>query len=515
MKYFIGSPILLLMVFSLLTAGCKNNTSENSHSGKDIYASEQHRPLYHFTPDSMWMNDPNGMVYHDGEYHLFYQYYPDSTVWGPMHWGHAVSKDLVQWQHLPVALYPDSLGYIFSGSAVVDKGNTSGFGKDGKDPIVAIFTHHNMDGEKSGRNDFQYQSLAYSNDNGRTFTKYEGNPVIKNPGIKDFRDPKVIWYEAEQKWVMVFAAYDKVLFYTSPDLKEWTKTGEFGIAGDKRLWECPDLFPIKTEDSNETKWILITSIQQQAPNGGTATSYFVGDFDGKTFKGDPKLQRWLDFGTDNYALVTWSNAPDGRIVGLGWMSNWQYAQVVPTQRWRSAMTLPRELKLYKQGDDYVLRSMPVKELASLETDIISMENRIIKDSSLTSAIPSASKLEFSFKKPKKGLVTIRFSNSKNEYLDVGYDAERQTYFVDRTKAGKSDFNENFAARHTGQASYKHENIDLLIYLDHASVELFADNGQCVMTEIFFPSQPFHKVQILGDNIEWLSGNITALEIKKQ
>ncbi len=179
------------------------------------------------------------------------------------------------------------------------------------------------------------------------------------------------------------------------------------------------------------------------------------------------------------------------------------------------MTLPRELKLYKQGDDYVLRSMPVKELASLETDIISMENRIIKDSSLTSAIPSASKLEFSFKKPKKGLVTIRFSNSKNEYLDVGYDAERQTYFVDRTKAGKSDFNENFAARHTGQASYKHENIDLLIYLDHASVELFADNGQCVMTEIFFPSQPFHKVQILGDNIEWLSGNITALEIKKQ
>ncbi len=269
-------------------------------------------------------------------------------------------------------------------------------------------------------------------------------------------------------------------------------------------------FSIKTEDSNETKWILITSIQQQAPNGGTATSYFVGDFDGKTFKGDPKLQRWLDFGTDNYALVTWSNAPDGRIVGLGWMSNWQYAQVVPTQRWRSAMTLPRELKLYKQGDDYVLRSMPVKELAVLETDIISMESRIINDSSLTSAIPSASKLEFSFKKPKKGLVTIRFSNAKNEYLDVGYDADSKTYFVDRTKAGKSDFNKNFAARHTGQATYEHENIDLLIYLDHASVELFADNGQCVMTEIFFPSEPFQKIQILGNNIELLTGNITAL-----
>jgi len=506
---------LLLFTSLFLTTGCKQKIDNNLHQQPDHTLSEQHRPLYHFTPDSMWMNDPNGMVYHDSEYHLFYQYYPDSTVWGPMHWGHAVSKDMVHWQHLPIALYPDSLGYIFSGSAVVDKGNTSGFGKDGKDPIVAVFTHHNMDGEKSGRNDFQYQSLAYSNDNGRTFTKYICNPVIKNPGIKDFRDPKVIWHETTKKWVMVFAAYDKVLFYTSPDLKEWTKTGEFGIAGDKRLWECPDIFPAKVDGSNEQKWILITSIQQQAPNGGTATSYFVGDFDGNTFKGDPKLQRWLDFGTDNYAFVTWSNAPDGRLVGLGWMSNWQYAQVVPTQKWRSAMTLPRELKLYKQGDDYILRSMPVKELTSLETDIISMENRIINDLSLTSAIPSASKLEFLFKKPKEGLVTIRFSNAKNEYLDVGYDADSKTYFVDRTKAGKSDFNKNFAGRHRGQATYELENIDLLIYLDHASVELFADRGQCVMTEIFFPSEPFQTIQILGNKIELLSGNITALDLKKQ
>ena len=514
MKYQIFTCSLFLMICIVGISGCRNNIADKKQLVDTNILSEQHRPQYHFTPDSMWMNDPNGMVYHDGEYHLFYQYYPDSTIWGPMHWGHAVSKDMVHWTHLPIALYPDSLGYIFSGSAVVDKGNTSGLGNEGKDPMIAIFTHHNMEGEKSDRNDFQYQSIAYSYDNGRTFTKYEGNPVIKNPGIKDFRDPKVIWHEATKKWVVVFAAYDKALFYTSPNLIDWTKTGEFGIDGDKRLWECPDLFPVKVEGNNEQKWILITSIQQKAPNGGTGTSYFVGDFDGMTFKADPKNQKWLDYGKDNYALVTWSNPPDDRILALGWMSNWQYAQKVPTQRWRSAMTLPRELKLYKQGLEFVLRSMPVKELASLEADVIAMETKIIKDSSLKSDINPASKLEFSFKKPSSGLLTIRFSNAKNEYLDVGYDADSKTYFVDRTASGKSDFSSDFAGRHTGQAPYNHDTVEMLIYMDHASVELFADSGQCVMTEIFFPSEPFSKVQILGKEIELIKGNFTSLDVRK-
>ena len=301
------------------------------------YYTEEHRPQFHFTPEEKWMNDPNGMVYYDGEYHLFYQYYPEDIVWGPMHWGHAVSKDMVHWEHLPIALFPDSLGYIFSGSAVIDWNNTSGLGDPDSypetPPMIAIFTHHNMAGEKAGKIDYQYQSIAYSNDKGRTWTMYSGNPVVPNPGIKDFRDPKVIWHEASQQWVMVFAAYDKVRIYISPNLKDWTFTSEFGIPGDERLWECPDLFPMKVEETGETKWVLITSIQKDAPNGGTATGYFIGDFDGKTFTGDYKKQYWLDYGTDNYALVTWSDIPeeDGRRLAIGWMSNWQYAQEVPTE----------------------------------------------------------------------------------------------------------------------------------------------------------------------------------------
>ncbi len=495
------------MFYSVIYLGCKNKTADVNPPSSDFKYTEQHRPQFHFSPDSMWMNDPNGMVYHDGEYHLFYQYYPDSIVWGPMHWGHAISRDLVHWQHLPVALYPDSLGYIFSGSAIMDKGNTSGLGKDGKDPMIAVFTHHNMDGEKSGSNDFQYQSLAYSNDNGRTFTKYKGNPVIKNPGIKDFRDPKVIWHEQSKHWIMVFAAYDKALLYTSPNLIDWTYASEFGIIGDKRLWECPDLFPINVEGSNEQKWVLITSIQQKAPNGGTATSYFVGDFDGKAFKADPNNQKWLDYGKDNYAFVTWSNVTDGRILGLGWMSNWQYAQQVPTKKWRSAMTLPREIKLIKNGEDYTLSSSPARELTSLESSAIKMETITNKDNSFISKISPTSKLELSFKKPSSGLTKIRFSNSHGEFLDVGYDAGTSTYFIDRTNAGKSDFNKDFAGKHFGQTGYEHKTIEMLIYLDHSSIELFADNGQCVMTEIFFPTQPFDNIEIIGD---MLSGKIAKI-----
>ena len=221
---------------------------------------EPHRPQFHFTPDSMWMNDPNGLVYFDGEYHLFFQHYPGDIVWGPMHWGHAVSKDLIHWEHLPIALYPDSLGYIFSGSAVIDWKNTSGLQQGSAPPMIAIFTHHNMEGEHAGANDFQYQSIASSNDRGRSWTKYAGNPVLKNPGIRDFRDPKVIWYEEGQEWIMVFAAHDRVMFYSSPDLINWTKESEFGekTGAHGGVWECPELFPITF--SGEIKWVLLVSI---------------------------------------------------------------------------------------------------------------------------------------------------------------------------------------------------------------------------------------------------------------
>ncbi len=294
---------------------------------------EQHRPHFHFTPESMWMNDPNGMVYYEGEYHLFYQHHPDDVVWGPMHWGHAVSTDLVHWEHLPIALYPDEYGYIFSGSAVVDWKNTSGFGSKHNPPLIAIFTYHDVDGEQAGNNDYQTQGIAYSIDKGRSWTKYENNPVLPNPGIKDFRDPKVIWYEPDQKWIMTLAAHDNVRFYSSPNLKDWIFESEFGkgIGAHGGVWECPDLFPMELDGTQ--KWVLLVSLNDGGPNGGSGTQYFIGDFDGKTFINDNSKNQilWLDYGRDNYAGVTWSDIPDedGRRIFMGWMSNWSYAEVVP------------------------------------------------------------------------------------------------------------------------------------------------------------------------------------------
>ncbi|HRG20398.1 MAG TPA: glycoside hydrolase family 32 protein [Saprospiraceae bacterium] len=452
---------------------------------------EKWRPTYHFTPDSMWMNDPNGLVYADGIYHLFYQFYPDSNVWGPMHWGHATSKDLVSWEHQPIALYPDSLGYIFSGSAVVDTGNTAGFGKNA---MVAMFTHHNDKMEKAGSNVFQYQSLAYSTDGGKTFVKYAGNPVVKNPSIRDFRDPKVSWYAPGQHWVMVLAAYDRAKFYTSPDLKIWTEGGEFGLPGDDRLWECPDLVRLKVEGTEEYKWVLITSIQKKAPNGGTGTSYFVGDFDGKTFKGDIKNQKWADYGTDNYAMVTWGNTPGTRTLALGWMSNWLYAQNVPTTRWRSTMTVPRELALVKGGNDYSLVSKPAAELKALEKSKIESKDpqgKVLEDANL-----SQSKIVASFT-PAQEDVVFSLSNTKGEHLDFGYEAKTRRWFIDRSHAGLSNFYQGFAACHYCPEMPPSAPQNFEAYIDATSIELFINGGKVVMTDIFFPTEAYTHFERKG------------------
>lgn len=508
--------ILISIASLILLISCNNENPELiSHAKDNDYYTEKHRPQFHFSPEANWMNDPNGMVYYDDEYHLFYQYYPDSTVWGPMHWGHAVSEDMVHWKHLPIALYPDELGYIFSGSAVVDHNNTSGFGKNGKPPMIAIFTHHNMEGEKSGSDTYQYQSIAYSNDRGRTFTKFEGNPVIPNPGIKDFRDPKVIWDEVRNQWVMVFAAYDKAKFYTSPDLKEWIYTGEFGIENDNRLWECPDLFPMTVEGSDEVKWILITSIQQQAPNGGTGTSYFVGDYDGNTFQGDPNNQKWLDYGTDNYALVTWSDIPksDGRTLAMGWMSNWQYAQIVPTQKWRSTMTLPRTLRLHKVANDYEIWSLPVKELQSIDQEKSSFPASFLNNGTDVNFKNGLVKLDLTFKYIKGNNIKLRLSNGQGDILHFGYDDDKQSYFIDRSKAGKVGFHKEFGKIHFGLAPYDKTEIKLLAYIDHSSIELFADDGRTVMTDIFFIDQVFSNVTLSSDanQTKISSGTIQLLD----
>ena len=464
----------------------------------------------------MWMNDPNGMVWFDGEYHLFYQHYPDSNVWGPMHWGHAVSTDLTHWQHLPIALYPDSLGYIFSGSAVVDADNTAGFGDS---TMVAIFTHHDMEGERTGSNDFQYQSIAYSIDRGRSWTKYAGNPVVENPGIRDFRDPKVTWDAARKQWVMVFAAYDHVKIYTSPNLRDWTHRSDFGktLGSHGGVWECPDLFPM-TGDDGEEYWVLLVSVQAGSPNGGTGAQYFVGSFDGERFSVDAELQNlletkkdttlWLDYGRDNYAGVTWSNVPDGRTLFLGWMSNWQYAQVVPTTRWRSAMTLPRELELITTSTGMRLRIVPARELEKLRgqrwqlDETLPLEGAHLLPLAGTGIDPGQSEvwLEFGPDLPDSGSYGLRLSNATGEEIILGYDADRQRYFTDRIQSGPTDFQEDFATRrHYAPALSGVVPSLFRVFFDRSSVELFTDNGRLVMTDIFFPTQPFDQLVLFSDH----------------
>ena len=473
------------------------------------------------------MNDPNGMVYYDGEYHLFYQYYPDSTVWGPMHWGHAVSPDMVRWEDLPIALYPDSLGYIFSGSAVIDRDNTAGFGVDA---MVAIFTHHNMAGERAKRLDFQTQSIAYSTDRGRSWTKYADNPVIPNPGIKDFRDPKVTWDADRNQWVMVLAAYDIVKFYTSPNLKDWTFASDFGkeLGSHGGVWECPDLFPM-TDQNGDRHWVLIVSVQQGSPNGGTGAQYFVGDWNGGEFIVEPGLldylesekdrALWLDYGRDNYAGVTWSNAPDDRTLFMGWMSNWQYAQVVPTERWRSAMTLPRELNLQAFGNgNFTLRTRPVQELQSLRKKSFQLEEAIRigeetyspdLDWDLGQEAVQVATSEIQFKTttngdtPTEGSFGLRFYNANGDEFLVGYDFAQRRPFTDRRKAGRTDFQEDFAtARHDGPTGPFPNQWQL--FMDRSSAELFIENGDLVMTDIFFPSDLLNRMEMFntsGQTIE--------------
>ncbi len=374
----------IFISLTLLSFACQS-TTEPVAEEVSTDTLEQYRPIYHFTPPEQWMNDPNGMVYYEGEYHLFYQHYPDSNVWGPMHWGHAVSEDLVHWDRLPIALYPDSLGYIFSGSAVIDKNNTSGLGTEENPPMVAIYTYHDAEKAETGAIDYQTQGIAYSTDRGRSWTKYQQNPVIPNPGIEDFRDPKVFWYAAQEKWVMTLAVSNHVSFYSSPDLKSWTKESEFGQEWGSHagVWECPDLFPITVEGTEEEKWVLLLSINPGGPNEGSATQYFVGDFDGKTFTLDDAFQEdvrdengvWLDYGPDNYAGVTWANVSDddGRRLFMGWMSNWHYGQEVPTYAWRSAMTVPRTLELVNLPVGLRVTSKPVEELHALRQSTQSLE----------------------------------------------------------------------------------------------------------------------------------------------
>ena len=519
----------LLLLFALTLISCSKEQPALVFELQE----EQYRPQIHFTPEANWMNDPNGMVYYEDEYHLFYQYHPDSTVWGPMHWGHAVSKDMVTWERLPIALYPDSLGDIFSGSAVIDWKNTTGFQNGEHPPMVAIFTQHLMEGERSGRIDFQTQGIAYSLDKGRTWTVYDGNPVIPNPGIKDFRDPKVIWHEESEKWVMVFAAGDCIKFYTSPNLIDWQFESDYGMEEGAHggVWECPDIFKLRIEGEDREKWVLLVSINPGAPNGGSGTQYFVGDFDGKTFTNSqyPERTSWLDYGRDNYAGVTWSDIPeeDGRRLFIGWMSNWDYAQVVPTEEWRSAMTLPRSLHL-KRNDQtgvYSVESRPVKELESLESDKIEMKYNAKVGKNNVYRFDQRNDKQFQL--PYKLEVTFDLSESSSKYFGVRLDNPETgdvyelgfkdgRLFSDRTKSGNTDFEERFAKEiHYTQTRNisDDQKVELEVFFDHSSVEIFVNNGEFSMTELYFPKQGYMRGLIFSKEGEVTFNGLTTTSLK--
>lgn len=509
---------MLSLCLGSVMFSCQDSSGKSGSSADTAEAvvqeDEKFRPEFHFTPNQNWMNDPNGMFYLNGTYHLFFQHYPDGNTWGPMHWGHATSKDLVQWEEQPIALFPDEKGYIFSGSAVVDTENTSGLGDGITPPVIAMFTYHDPEGEKAGREDYQTQAIAYSLDEGKTWTKYSGNPVIENPGIRDFRDPKVTWDETHEQWVMVLSADDQTMFYGSQNLLDWELLSEFGrgYAAHGGVWECPDFFKMPVEGTDEEKWVLIQSLNPGAYNGGSGTQYFVGEFDGKEFVPDDSMadlgedhSYWIDFGKDNYAGVTWSNIPeeDGRHIFIGWMSNWQYANEVPTETWRSANTIPRELKLSKEGDTYRISSEPVEELnqffsQTYEKDIVEVGEEatvITSETDLSTAV-----INFEISNLQDQRYEFHLSNEAGDTLTFGYSHEKKEFFLDRSKSGLTDFNENFGDKvSTAPRISNSENLKVEMVLDKMSIELFFDNGQTVMTEIVFPAEPYNTFSAQGDN----------------
>lgn len=430
---------------------------------------EQYRPAYHHTPAYGWMNDPNGMFYKDGLWHLCYQYNPYGSQWENMTWGHSTSRDLIHWEAQPLAIEPDALGTIFSGSCVVDKENTAGFGKNA---IVAFYTSAGA---------CQMQSMAYSTDDGRTFTKYPGNPIITSQ-VPDFRDPHVFWNEEAGHWNLILAAGQQMSIYSSTNLKEWKHESDFGAGygNHSGVWECPDLFPLPVEGTDKVKWMLICNINPGGPWGGSAAQYFIGTFDGKTFtcEDDPKETKWMDYGKDHYATVSFDNAPDGRRVAIAWMSNWQYANLVPTRQFRSANSIARELGLFEyQGETYC-SVRPVREMDALRG------KQIARPTETCEIVVTL-----------KGDAQLTLRNSKGEKVVISYNEADGTLDFDRRHSGQTSFSDAFPTIVTSPTYGPLR--QLRIFIDRCSMELFDGDGKMAMTNLVFPSEPYNRLSIQG------------------
>lgn len=462
----------------------------------DMTNKEMFRPVYHHTPVYGWMNDPNGMFYKDGVYHLYFQYNPYGSVWGNMHWGHSTSTDLMHWNFEGCAIVPDAWGAIFSGSCVVDHNNTAGFGKGA---VVAFYTS----AKATPWGDVQSQSMAYSLDNGKTFTKYEGNPILTS-SEKDFRDPKVFWYAPGKHWVMMLAVGQHMEIYSSVNLKEWKKESEFGAMQGAHggVWECPDLVEIPVEGTREKKWVLICNLNPGGPFGGSAAQYFVGSFDGKKFVNEsPTQTKWMDWGKDNYATVTWNNAPDGRCIALGWMSNWQYANNVPTRQYRSANTLARDLTLYREGQELYLKSTPSVEVKKARGKKVSIPSFRVSEKheivNLFEDNQGAYEVEILIQNAGASKIAFCLLNDKGEKVSMYYDLNRKQFVMDRSESGTVDFSKDFPAVMVAPANVDKE-LTLRLFVDRSSIEAFGEDGKFVMTNLVFPSQPYVKMCFEAD-----------------
>ena len=437
----------------------------------------------------------------------FYQYNPYGSKWGNMNWGHAISKDLINWEHRPVAITPDALGTIFSGSAVVDHHNTAGFGAGA---IVAIYTQNS---------DRQVQSIAYSTDNGRTFTKYENNPVLVSEA-RDFRDPKVFWYEGTQRWIMVLAVGQEMQIFSSPDLKDWTFESSFGegYGAHGNVWECPDLFELPVEGTGEKKWVLLCSLGD-GPFGDSATQYFVGSFDGKKFICDnqPNVTKWMDWGKDHYATVTWSDAPDNRRIAIAWMSNWQYANDVPTSQYRSPNSVPRDLSLFAVGDGIYLQSAPSPELLKLRDIFKKRSFRVNGTRTVKELVPGnegAYEIELAIRNQHADVIGFRLYNDKGEEVDMQYDMKEKKFSMDRRKSGDVGFNENFPMLTWTAIEDGKEELKLRLYVDKSSVEAFGDGGRFAMTNQVFPSEPYNHIDFYSKGGAYKVDSFVTYKLKK-
>ena len=513
----------------------------------DVTNTDFYRPSYHHTPSYGWMNDPNGMFYKDGVYHLCYQYNPYGSKWGNMHWGHAISRDLIHWKEVEPTIARDPMGHIFSGSAVIDKEGTA---KYGKDAIVALYTSAS---DKNG----QIQCMAYSTDGGYTFHKYPGNPVLTPfDGLKDFRDPKVFWYAPLKKWYMIVSADKEMRFYSSPNLRDWTYVSAFGqgYGAQPNQFECPDFFQLPVDGNpNKKKWVMIVNINPGCLFGGSATEYFIGDFDGKNFVCDskPSVAKFLDYGKDHYATVTFSGVQD-RVLGIAWMSNWQYANVTPIRQYRGANTLPREFKLFtgKDGQIY-MSSNVVPEVAGLRKtfkrlpDLVITQGKELKN--LSSSKENAFEMEMDVTPGDAAKTGFILYNEKGEKLNIYFDMKAGRLVMDRTESGRTKFGEKAEAhkiekefdlhehreikepfRKLNSVNYKNDfalgtwaplslcdskTYHLDVFVDKCSIEIFVNGGRIAMTNLVFPTQPYTSVKFYSDGNKAAYRNIKVSELR--